>query len=135
MIFLHEKIPNDSAKSRERYQLLIQNSIDTIAVIHNDKWVFMNESGISLFEAETYEDLIGKNVYDQLHPCDHDGLKQRIQNIIDRKTESEIIKQSWFTFKNRLIYTEMVCIPTTFSEKRPCRSFCVIFLSGSRRRN
>ncbi|MEQ5998411.1 PAS domain-containing protein [Bacillus amyloliquefaciens] len=101
-------------KSRERYQLLIQNSIDTIAVIHNDKWVFMNESGISLFEAETYEDLIGKNVYDQLHPCDHDGVKQRIQNIINRKTESEIIKQSWFTFKNRLIYTEMVCIPTTF---------------------
>lgn len=76
-----------------------QNSIDTIAVIHNDKWVFMNESGISLFEAETYEDLIGKNVYDQLHPCDHDGVKQRIRNIIDRKTESEIIKQSWFTFK------------------------------------
>ncbi|MEC2311647.1 PAS domain-containing protein [Bacillus velezensis] len=101
-------------KSRERYQLLIQNLIDTIAVIHNDKWVFMNESGISLFEAETYEDLIGKNVYDQLHPCDHDGVKQRIQNIINRKTESEIIKQSWFTFKNRLIYTEMVCIPTTF---------------------
>ncbi|MDF9764921.1 two-component system sporulation sensor kinase A [Bacillus velezensis] len=101
-------------KSRERYQLLIQNSIDTIAVIHNDKWVFMNESGISLFEAETYEDLIGKNVYDQLHPCDHDGVKQRLQNIINRKTESEIIKQSWFTFKNRLIYTEMVCIPTTF---------------------
>ncbi len=60
----------------------------------------MNESGISLFEAETYEDLIGKNVYDQLHPCDHDGVKQRIQNIINRKTESEIIKQSWFTFKN-----------------------------------
>lgn len=104
-------------------------------MIHNDKWVFMNESGISLFEAETYEDLIGKNVYDQLHPCDHDGVKQRIQNIINRKTESEIIKQSWFTFKNRLIYTEMVCIPTTFSEKRPCRSFCVTFLSGSRRRN
>ncbi|PAD65824.1 PAS domain-containing sensor histidine kinase [Bacillus siamensis] len=101
-------------KSRERYQLLIQNSIDTIAVIHNDKWVFMNESGISLFEAETYEDLIGKNIYDQLHPCDHDDVKQRIQHIIDRKTESEIIKQSWFTFKNRLIYTEMVCIPTTF---------------------
>lgn len=68
-------------------------------MIHNDKWVFMNESGISLFEAETYEDLIGKNVYDQLHPCDHDGVKQRIQNIINRKTESEIIKQSWFTFK------------------------------------
>ncbi|MEC1626233.1 sporulation kinase KinA [Bacillus mojavensis] len=101
-------------KSRERYQLLIQNSIDTIAVIHNGKWVFMNESGISLFEAATYEDLIGKNIYDQLHPCDHEDVKERIQNIAEQKTESEIVKQSWFTFQNRVIYTEMVCIPTTF---------------------
>lgn len=101
-------------KSRERYQLLIQNSIDTIAVIHNGKWVFMNESGISLFEAATYEDLIGKNIYDHLHPCDHEDVKKRIQNIAQHKTDSEVMKQSWFTFQNRLIYTEMVCIPTTF---------------------
>ncbi|WP_258729124.1 PAS domain-containing protein [Bacillus atrophaeus] len=101
-------------KSRERYQLLIQNSIDTIAVIHNGKWVFMNESGISLFEAATYEDLIGKNIYDHLHPCDHEDVKMRIQNIAEHKTDSEVMKQSWFTFQNRLIYTEMVCIPTTF---------------------
>ncbi|MGY3837118.1 PAS domain-containing protein [Bacillus atrophaeus] len=101
-------------KSRERYQLLIQNSIDTIAVIHNGKWVFMNESGISLFEAATYEDLIGKNIYDHFHPCDHEDVKKRIQNIAEHKTDSEVMKQSWFTFQNRLIYTEMVCIPTTF---------------------
>ncbi|MCG8395463.1 PAS domain-containing protein [Bacillus atrophaeus] len=101
-------------KSRERYQLLIQNSIDTIAVIHKGKWVFMNESGISLFEAATYEDLIGKNIYDHLHPCDHEDVKKRIQNIAEHKTDSEVMKQSWFTFQNRLIYTEMVCIPTTF---------------------
>ncbi|MCY8950272.1 PAS domain-containing protein [Bacillus atrophaeus] len=101
-------------KSRERYQMLIQNSIDTIAVIHNGKWVFMNESGISLFEAATYEDLIGKNIYDHLHPCDHEDVKKRIQNIAEHKTDSEVMKQSWFTFQNRLIYTEMVCIPTTF---------------------
>ncbi|WP_430743101.1 PAS domain-containing protein [Bacillus atrophaeus] len=101
-------------KSRERYQLLIQNSIDTIAVIHNGKWVFMNESGISLFEAATYEDLIGKNIYGHLHPCDHEDVKKRIQNIAEHKTDSEVMKQSWFTFQNRLIYTEMVCIPTTF---------------------
>ncbi len=36
----------------------------------------MNESGISLFEAATYEDLIGKNIYDQLHPCDHEDVKR-----------------------------------------------------------
>ncbi|MEC1441136.1 PAS domain-containing protein [Bacillus sonorensis] len=101
-------------KSRERYQLLIQNSIDTIAVIHKGKWVFMNESGIRLFEAKTYEDLIGKDIYEQLHPCDHEGVKTKLKRITDRQSESEIIKQTWYTFEKRLIYTEMVCIPTTF---------------------
>ncbi|MDA7026250.1 PAS domain-containing protein [Bacillus sp. CLL-7-23] len=101
-------------KSRERYQLLIQNSIDTIAVIHKGKWVFMNESGIRLFEAKSYEDLIGKNIDEQLHHCDHEEVKARLKRIVDRKSESEIIKQTWHTFGNRLIYTEMVCIPTTF---------------------
>lgn len=101
-------------KSRERYQLLIQNSIDTIAVIHKGRWVFMNESGIRLFEANTYEDLIGKDIYEHLHPCDHEDVKARLERITDRKSESEIIKQTWYTFEKRLIYTEMVCIPTTF---------------------
>ncbi|MFT0802362.1 PAS domain-containing protein [Bacillus swezeyi] len=101
-------------KSRERYQLLIQNSIDTIAVIHKGRWVFMNESGIRLFEAKSYEDLIGKDIYEHLHHCDHEDVKARLKRITDRKSESEIIKQTWHTFEKRLIYTEMVCIPTTF---------------------
>lgn len=49
-----------------------------IVVIYNDKWVFMNELGIFLFEVEIYEDLIGKNVYDQFYFCDYDGVKQWI---------------------------------------------------------
>lgn len=74
----------------------------------------MNESGIRLFEAKTYEDLIGKDIYEQLHPCDHEGVKTKLKRITDRQSESEIIKQTWYTFEKRLIYTEMVCIPTTF---------------------
>ncbi|MFJ5963618.1 MULTISPECIES: PAS domain-containing protein [unclassified Bacillus (in: firmicutes)] len=101
-------------KSRERYQLLIQNSIDTIAVIHDHKWVFMNESGIKLFEAEHYDKLIGKDIFHQIHSCDQQKVKESLSRIIERKSESEIVTMSCHTFKHRLIYTEMVCIPTTF---------------------
>ncbi|OLP63167.1 Sporulation kinase A [Bacillus pumilus] len=101
-------------KSRERYQLLIQNSIDTIAVIHDQKWVFMNESGIKLFEAEHYDKLIGKGIFHQIHSCDQQKVKKSLSRIIDRTSDSEIVTMSCHTFKHRLIYTEMVCIPTTF---------------------
>ncbi|MFS0509357.1 PAS domain S-box protein [Bacillus altitudinis] len=101
-------------KSRERYQLLIQNSIDTIAVIHDHKWVFMNESGIKLFEAEHYDKLIGKDIFHQIHSCDQQKVKKSLSRIIERASDSEIVTMSCHTFKHRLIYTEMVCIPTTF---------------------
>ncbi|MGG5831116.1 PAS domain-containing protein, partial [Bacillus pumilus] len=101
-------------KSRERYQLLIQNSIDTIAVIHDHKWVFMNESGIKLFEAEHYDKLIGKDIFHQIHSCDQPKVKKSISRIIERASDSEIVTMSCHTFKHKLIYTEMVCIPTTF---------------------
>ncbi|MGE6631171.1 PAS domain S-box protein [Bacillus sp. NPDC077027] len=101
-------------KSRERYQLLIQNSIDTIAVIHDNKWVFMNESGIKLFEAEHYDKLIGKDIFHQIHSCDQQNVKKSLQRVIERQSDSEIVTMSCHTFKHRLIYTEMVCIPTTF---------------------
>lgn len=101
-------------KSRERYQLLIQNSIDTIAVIHDHKWVFMNESGIKLFEAEHYDKLIGKDIFHQIHSCDQQKVKKSLSRIIERASDSEIVTMSCHTFKHKLIYTEMVCIPTTF---------------------
>ncbi|MGG3663749.1 PAS domain-containing protein [Bacillus gobiensis] len=113
-VSFRKKFQDILQKSRERYQLLIQNSIDTIAVIHNEKWVFINNSGIQLFDAEDYDQLIGKDIYSLLHPNDHQDVKNRFERFIENKTDSEIMKQTWYTFKKRLIYTEMVCIPTTF---------------------
>ncbi|MRX53357.1 PAS domain-containing sensor histidine kinase [Bacillus sp. HMSC76G11] len=101
-------------KSRERYQLLIQNSIDTIAVIHREKWVFINESGVKLFEADDYPDMLGKSIFSSLDPEYHEQVKEKLHNIVHLRTDVEVTKQSWHTYKNSTIYTEMVCIPTTY---------------------
>lgn len=101
-------------KSRERYQRLIDNSIDTIAVIHKDKWVFMNESGVKLFKAEDYPDMLGRNIYEYLHPSDHQTMRNSLKHIVDGTSDVQLTKQSWLISKETTIYTEMVCIPTTY---------------------
>jgi len=101
-------------KSRERYQRLIDNSIDTIAVIHKDKWVFMNESGVKLFKAEDYPDMLGRNIYEYLHPSDHQTMRNSLKHILDGTSDVQLTKQSWLISKETTIYTEMVCIPTTY---------------------
>jgi len=101
-------------KSRERYQRLIDNSIDTIAVIHKDQFVFMNESGIKLFDAECYPDLLGRNIYDYLHPNDHQTMKNTLKNIQDGVADVQVTNQSWLISNEKKVFTEMVCIPTTY---------------------
>lgn len=100
--------------SRERYQRLIDNSIDTIAVIHQDKWVFVNESGVKLFEAADYPEMLGKTIFEDLHPHDHKHMKESLQSILTGKSEVQITNQSWNISQDKTIYTEMVCIPTTY---------------------
>ncbi|MDI5788227.1 PAS domain-containing protein [Bacillus licheniformis] len=73
-------------------------------MIHKGRWVFMNESGIRLFEAKTYEDLIGKDIYEHLHPCDHEDVKARLKRITDRQSESEIINRRGIHLKKAHLY-------------------------------
>jgi two-component system sporulation sensor kinase A len=101
-------------KSRERYQRLIDNSIDTIAVIHQDKWVFVNESGVKLFEAGEYPEMLGKNIFEHLHPNDHNHMKDSLKKIINGESEVQVTNQSWTISEDKTIYTEMVSIPTTY---------------------
>lgn len=101
-------------KSRERYQRLIDNSIDTIAVIHKDKWVFVNDSGVKLFEAEDYSEMLGRNIFEHLHPNDHKHMKDSLNSILKGEAEVQITNQSWIISDEKTIYTEMVGIPTTY---------------------
>ncbi|KKI93885.1 sporulation kinase [Bacillus sp. SA1-12] len=101
-------------KSRERYQRLIDNSIDTIGVIHQDKWVFINESGVKLFEAGDYPEMLGKNIFEHLHQNDHQKMKESLESILSGKAEVNVTNQSWVISEEKTIYSEMVCIPTTY---------------------
>lgn len=110
-----KRVQKNLQKSRERYQKLIQNSIDTIGVIHNDKWVFINESGLRLFGVRDYAQIIGKNIYSHLERDSFQSIKKMLIDINAGKKEVLLIKPGWRRKTDgQTIYTEMVCIPTTY---------------------
>ncbi|WP_010282878.1 PAS domain S-box protein [Bacillus timonensis] len=101
-------------RSRERYQRIVQNSIDTIAVIYQNKWVFINDSGVKMFGANSYTEMLGKNIYTFLHPENHDQVRDFIEIVNAEKKEVNFSKQSWYTFQGKQVYTELIGIPTTY---------------------
>lgn len=99
----------------ERYKLLVENSMDTIALIKNGKWEYINPSGLKLFEAESEKDLIGVSVYDLLdekhHPCIRAWLESE---LLSDKEPAMPMELMWLTLKGKPIYTELIRVRASF---------------------
>lgn len=59
----------------ERYKLLVENSLDTIAIFKKDRWVFVNEAGLRMFDATEPAELLGSSIFEYLLPEDHDRVR------------------------------------------------------------
>ncbi len=102
--------------SRERFRKLVQNSIDTIAVICDEKWTFINESGLKMFEVDNYGEIFGQSIYEFIAKEDFQRIWKEVHEL-HNGTKLPTIMQEWRTMKGNRIYTEFVGIPTTYLGK------------------
>ncbi|MCD9020520.1 ATP-binding protein [Cohnella silvisoli] len=100
----------------ERYRLLVEKSLDTIAILKGEHWGFVNASGLRMFEAEVEGDLIGKSIYAFLPAKDHNAVKERLHNLIFTGS-GRPIEQEWFTLKGKVLHTEIVETMTTLDNE------------------
>jgi len=100
----------------ERYRLLVENSLDTIAILKGNRWGFVNAAGLRMFEAENANDLIGKSIYAFLPTADHNTIKDRLHNLVFVGS-SKPIEQEWFTLKGKVLHTEIVETMTTLDNE------------------
>ncbi|GKU77957.1 ATP-binding protein [Paenibacillus sp. L3-i20] len=97
----------------ERYKLLVENSMDTIALIKQGKWEYLNPSGYQLFEVDNEKDFIGSSVYDLLSEDHHIAMKELLETdpAID-DCPAKPIELKWKTTSGKLLHTEIVRVRT-----------------------
>ncbi|MBW5445453.1 PAS domain S-box protein [Cohnella sp. CFH 77786] len=100
----------------ERYRLLVENSLDTIAILKGDKWGFVNASGLRMFEAEEPKDLLGKSIYSFLPPRDHEAVRERLANLVITGS-GRPLEQDWYTLNGKVLHTEIVETMTTLDNE------------------
>jgi two-component system sporulation sensor kinase A len=96
--------------------VLVENSLDTIAILKGDKWGFVNVSGLSMFEADEPKDLLGKSIYSFLPWQDHDVVRERLQNLIFTGS-GRPLEQDWYTLNGKVLHTEIVETMTTLENE------------------
>ncbi len=98
----------------ESYYTLVEQSPDAVMVNHRGRIVFANKASVSLLGASSAEDLIGKQIFDFVHPDDLAAVKKRIQeHFLDftsvRHNETRLIG-----LNGKETYTEVVACSITY---------------------
>ena len=91
------KLAEEALKeSEERYRCLVEFSPDTIAVHSEGKFVYINAAGMKLLGAASPEEIIGKSIFDFVHPDTGNRqarvrrLQKRAGNRADRREPSDL---------------------------------------------
>jgi two-component system, sporulation sensor kinase A len=98
----------------ERYKLLVENSMDMIAIFADERWVYVNGSGLSMFQAHHEREMLGKSIYAFLHPKHHEGMRARLDSWGKYNAHGPL-EQEWYTVSGKLLHTEVVETPTTLA--------------------
>ncbi|WP_317969613.1 ATP-binding protein [Paenibacillus sp. CCS19] len=101
----------------QRYKLLVENSIDMIAVLNGNHWEYVNRSGLVMFNASSPEEMLGKSIYLFLDPKHHEEMAGYIGTLEPGLTHGPI-ELEWFTVTGKRLYTEIVLAPTSMPGRR-----------------
>lgn len=114
MVFLIRK---RLGQVNEQYRLLVENSLDMIAIVQQDKWVYINHSGLRLLEAEHAGLLLGTKVWPLLHSRHHDEMTEQLGRD-SSALSGKPLEQEWYTVGGKLLHTEVVANATLAGGRR-----------------
>ncbi|MFB5193092.1 PAS domain S-box protein [Alicyclobacillus fastidiosus] len=92
--------------SVERYQRLVDNSLDAIVIIQDGKWDFMNSAALQMFGATHEDEIIGRNYIDFLHPDHHEDTNARLATILSDQPVA-IVEFKWKKLNGEVFHAEL----------------------------
>ena len=116
-IYERHDLEKSLKENEERYRLLVEHSPDLIAVNTNGKWSYINTTGRKMLGATCKQDIVGRNVFDFVHPDDQEIVKETIGQIINKGRYEGILERRLISLDNRIIHTEIQAMVTDFQNQ------------------
>lgn len=97
--------------SEQMYKQLLEQSFDAIAIHKEGKITFLNEKAAAILGAARPDDLIGKAIFDFIHPDSREDLQDRIGMMSSAPgTPVPIINETFFRTDGTTVTVEVMAI-------------------------
>ena len=111
-------VEKELKESEERYRLLVEYSPDMIAVNTDGHWSYINTTGRKLLGASCKKtDIIGKPVFQFIHPEDHEKVLRRVEQIHLEKKGINLLERRFKTLDGRILDMEVQTLSIMYKGK------------------
>ncbi len=104
-------------ESEERYRRLVEYSPEPIAVYSEEKIVYVNTASVKLYGAKSPDELIGRSIWDFIHPDYRDRAMVQARHIQQQNSPADLIEEKLIRLDGQSIDVEIATIPTTYLGK------------------
>lgn len=111
-------------ESEERYRSLVEVSPEAIFVHRNGIIEYMNPEGARMLGMKSVKDIIGKSVFQFVHPDSQDTVSQRIDVMRDEGKKVELLEQKFRRYNGEVFYGETIALPIIYKGYPAIQVFC-----------
>lgn len=104
-------------ESEERYRLLVDLCHETVAVLSEGRFDYINTAGAKLLGAASSEEIIGKPILDFAHPDSREIVEARGRSGRVKGTQGDITQEKFVRLDGEVIEVEVRGIPVTYLGK------------------
>lgn len=109
------------SESEDRYRRLVDSSPYSIVVHINDKIVFANKVAISTLTNNNNSNILGKSIWEFIHPDNINEAKERIEKVYENQTIPMVEQKIIRTDKSE-IFVEIKGISITYNNQEAIQS-------------
>ena len=104
-------------QSEERYRSLVESSPESVVVYSEDKLIYVNTATLSLLGATQPPDLLGRSLFDFIHPDFHETVRERTHRSQQEGKPSPLDHHKYIRLDGGIIDIEVVTTPIVWEGK------------------
>ena len=101
-------------ESEERYRRLVELAFEGIAIHAGERLVHLNPSGVRLLGASESTRLIGRSLFDFIHPECHDSVQQRWMAVNNEARSNPLTEEKLLRLDGAVVDVEVLTIPIVY---------------------
>ncbi len=110
-------------ESEERYRKLVELSPNTVGILKDEKLIFINAAGASLFGSEKPEQMIGKSLNDFIHSDNYQTISDNLKQLGPNE-KTPVMELKAQKLDGTMIYLEATAMPFIYKGENAVQFIC-----------